>query len=122
MPHGVVVLMSVGKSTPIIKSVLFPPNIARNWGLSRISMLINTPLTGGIQSNPLPPRSQHYSETDGSITFEPIPADYSILTLHTLPPTGGDTLWASGYEVYDRLSPSWQRFIDGLTATYSQPG
>ena len=67
--------------------------------------------------------SQFYiSRLTESITFEPIPADYSILTLHTLPPTGGDTLWASGYEVYDRLSPTWQRFVDGLTATYSQPG
>ena len=85
-------------------------------------MLINTPPTDGIQSNPPHLISSNYSETDGSITFEPIPADYSILTLHTLPPTGGDTLWASGYEVYDRLSPPWQRFADGLTATYSQPG
>jgi alpha-ketoglutarate-dependent taurine dioxygenase len=59
---------------------------------------------------------------DISITFEPIPADYSILTLHTLPKTGGDTLWASGYDLYDRLSPPWKKFIDGLTATYAQPG
>jgi len=85
-------------------------------------MLINTLPTDGIQSNPPHLISSNYSETDGSITFEPIPADYSILTLHTLPPTGGDTLWASGYEVYDRLSPPWQRFVDGLTATYNQPG
>jgi hypothetical protein len=32
-----------------------------------------------------------------SITFEPVPSDYAILKIHTLPPTGGDTLWASGY-------------------------
>jgi alpha-ketoglutarate-dependent taurine dioxygenase len=62
------------------------------------------------------------SEIDRSITFEPVPADYSILTLHTLPPTGGDTLWGSGYDLYDKLSPTWQRFADGLTATYAQPG
>jgi len=63
-----------------------------------------------------------WTQSDGSITFEPIPADYSILTLHTLPPTGGDTLWGSGYDLYDRLSPTWQKFVDGLTATYAQPG
>ena len=56
------------------------------------------------------------------ITFEPIPADYSILKLHTLPKTGGDTLFASGYDLYDRISPPWKSFIDGLTATYAQPG
>ena len=32
-----------------------------------------------------------------------------------------DTLWASGYEVYDRFSPAYQKFLDGLTATYAQP-
>jgi hypothetical protein len=34
---------------------------------------------------------------------------------------GGDTLWASGYEAFDRLSPVWQRFAEGLTATHHQP-
>ena len=33
-----------------------------------------------------------------------------------------DTLWASGYELYDRLSKPYQSFLDGLTATYAQPG
>jgi alpha-ketoglutarate-dependent taurine dioxygenase len=33
-----------------------------------------------------------------------------------------DTLWASGYELYDRLSTPYQRFFDNLTATYAQPG
>lgn len=55
------------------------------------------------------------------ITFEPVPSDYAILRLTELPRTGGDTLWASGYELYDRLSPAYQKFIEGLTATYAQP-
>ena len=52
------------------------------------------------------------------ITFEPVPSDYAMLKIHTLPPTGGDTLWASGYELYDRLSPAMQVFLEGLTATH----
>jgi alpha-ketoglutarate-dependent taurine dioxygenase len=55
------------------------------------------------------------------ITFEPVPSDYAILKLTDLPALGGDTLWASGYEVYDRFSPAYQKFLDGLTATYAQP-
>ncbi|KAF2851520.1 taurine catabolism dioxygenase [Plenodomus tracheiphilus IPT5] len=55
------------------------------------------------------------------ITFEPVPSDYALLRLTELPKTGGDTLWASGYELYDRLSPPYQRFFESLTATYSQP-
>ncbi|KJA15909.1 hypothetical protein HYPSUDRAFT_207494 [Hypholoma sublateritium FD-334 SS-4] len=52
------------------------------------------------------------------ITFEPIPSDYAILKLHTLPPVGGDTLWASGYEAYDKLSKPYQKFLEGLTAEH----
>lgn len=33
-----------------------------------------------------------------------------------------DTLWASGYELYDRLSEPYQKFFESLTATYAQPG
>ncbi|KAJ5690317.1 Taurine catabolism dioxygenase TauD/TfdA [Penicillium macrosclerotiorum] len=69
-------------------------------------------------------------EWHSDITFEPIPSDYTALRLTELPKTGGansltpfpkDTLWASGYEVYDRLSEPYQKFLDGLTATYAQP-
>lgn len=56
------------------------------------------------------------------ITFEPIPSDYALLRLTELPKTGGDTLWASGYEVYDRISPTYQKFLETLTATCAQPG
>lgn len=56
------------------------------------------------------------------ITFEPIPSDYALLKLTQLPATGGDTLWASGYELYDRISPTLRSFLDTLTGYYAQPG
>ncbi|PGH13581.1 hypothetical protein AJ79_03574 [Helicocarpus griseus UAMH5409] len=56
------------------------------------------------------------------ITFEPVPSDYAILRLTELPASGGDTMWASGYEVYDRISKPYQKFLETLTATYAQPG
>lgn len=52
------------------------------------------------------------------ISFEPAPSDYAMLRIHTLPATGGDTLWASGYEVYKRLSPPVASMLEGLTATH----
>ncbi|KAL9623142.1 MAG: hypothetical protein Q9160_002457 [Pyrenula sp. 1 TL-2023] len=55
------------------------------------------------------------------ITFEPVPSDYAMLRLTELPKTGGDTLWASGYELYDRISTPYQKFLESLTATYAQP-
>ncbi|KAH8433178.1 TauD/TfdA dioxygenase family protein [Aspergillus melleus] len=52
---------------------------------------------------------------------EVIPSDYSLLRLVELPKGGGgDTLWASGYEIYDRISKPYQRFLETLTATCAQ--
>ncbi|KAI5207810.1 taurine dioxygenase family protein [Aureobasidium subglaciale] len=56
------------------------------------------------------------------IQFEPVPADYTSLRLTQLPKSGGDTVWASGYEIYDRFSPAYQKFFEGLTATFSGDG
>ena len=43
----------------------------------------------------------------------------SVLHLHTVPPTGGDTLFASMYAAYDALSPRLQTYLAGLTALHS---
>lgn len=56
------------------------------------------------------------------IQFEPRPADYTSLRLTQLPSSGGDTLWASGYELYDRFSKHYQEFLEGLTATFVADG
>ncbi|CAO1624232.1 unnamed protein product [Parajaminaea phylloscopi] len=60
-------------------------------------------------------------EWHSDVTFEPVPADYSSLLVHTGPETGGDTLFSSGYEVYDLLSPAFRTFAEGLTGRFAQP-
>jgi len=42
----------------------------------------------------------------------------SILYLHTVPETGGDTVFASMYAAYDALSERMQAFLGELTATH----
>jgi alpha-ketoglutarate-dependent taurine dioxygenase len=54
-------------------------------------------------------------------TFETAPSDFSFLKMEETPPHGGDTLWCSGYEIYDRMSPSFRSYLETLTATCSQP-
>ncbi|ORY54463.1 hypothetical protein BCR35DRAFT_272155, partial [Leucosporidium creatinivorum] len=54
-------------------------------------------------------------------TFERCPADYSFLKLHETPSSGGDTMFASATEVYDRISPSFRGYLETLTATCAQP-
>jgi taurine dioxygenase len=52
------------------------------------------------------------------LSCDPIPPMGSILHIHTLPPTGGDTLFSSMYAAYDALSPQLQNYLEGLTATH----
>ncbi|KAK3332889.1 hypothetical protein B0T19DRAFT_112959 [Cercophora scortea] len=66
-------------------------------------------------------RQSGKTQWHSDITFEPIPSDYALLRLTQLPETGGDTLWASGYELYDRISPTLRGFLDTLTGYYAQP-
>jgi alpha-ketoglutarate-dependent taurine dioxygenase len=70
------------------------------------------------------PNKRRYDSAQwhSDIQFEPAPADYTSLRLTQLPKTGGDTLWASGYDLYDRFSPAYQKFFEGLTATYIGSG
>lgn len=35
-----------------------------------------------------------------------------------MPPVGGDTLWASGYSAYEKLSPDFRKLIDAKQAVY----
>jgi len=60
-------------------------------------------------------------EWHSDCTFEVCPADFSFLLMQETPPHGGDTLWCSGYELYDRISPSFRGYLETLTATCAQP-
>lgn len=73
------------------------------------------------------------------IQSEQVPSDYTCLRLVELPFVGGglfafnhvpihytdslvpDTLWASGYEVYDRISEPMRKFLEQHTANYTAP-
>ncbi|KAF4426561.1 taurine dioxygenase [Fusarium acutatum] len=67
-------------------------------------------------------RKQGAASWHSDIQFEQYPADYTSLRLTKLPAGGGDTLWASGYELYDRFSDPYRKFFEGLTATFSGEG
>jgi taurine dioxygenase len=52
------------------------------------------------------------------VSCDPEPPLGSILRIHTLPETGGDTVFASMYAAYEALSEPMRRFLDGLTAVH----
>lgn len=73
------------------------------------------------------------------ITFEPVPASYASLRLKETPSerpdavkasrpqagaiggSGGDTIWASGYALAEKVSPEFLTYLERLTGEYSQP-
>ncbi|MDD9902835.1 MAG: TauD/TfdA family dioxygenase [Rhodospirillaceae bacterium] len=62
-----------------------------------------------------------FSEGNGwhsDVSCDAEPPMGSILRLHTLPATGGDTLFCNTYLVYDNLSASMKTHLDGLTAIH----
>lgn len=64
--------------------------------------------------------TRHSEYWHSDITFEPVPSDYTALKITELPPTGGDTLFANGYALLEKFSPSLREYLETLTATYSQ--
>lgn len=52
------------------------------------------------------------------LVHEKQPAGITHLHLDAIPQTGGDTAWSSGYAAYDKLSPAFQKFLDGKTAIF----
>ncbi|KAK3505358.1 hypothetical protein B0T13DRAFT_36617 [Neurospora crassa] len=58
------------------------------------------------------------SNWHSDLVHERQPAGITHLHNDTVPPTGGDTLWASGYSAYEKLSPEFRKIIDGKYAVY----
>lgn len=87
--------------------------------VSTISSLQRKKLFGADAKNK---RRYDSAQWHSDIQFEACPADYTSLRLTQLPKWGGDTLWASGYDIYDSFSQPYQKFFDGLTATFIGEG
>jgi len=62
------------------------------------------------------PTDNNFWHTD--VTFIDTPPMGSILAARQLPPTGGDTMWASMTTAFDALSTPMQRFLEGLEAVH----
>jgi sulfonate dioxygenase len=64
----------------------------------------------------------HHSNGDlwhTDVSYERQPPGTTTLKIDTLPPVGGDTLWASAYVAYEKLSPAIQKLLEGLEAVHS---
>jgi len=106
--------LSVGK--PVTSTVHRHPISESNAEYGDEVSIISSKM--GIAVANLKENQRASREWHSDISFEPVPADYTMLKLHTVPSTGGDTLWGSGYEAYDRLSERMKAFVEPLTALH----
>jgi len=58
------------------------------------------------------------SRWHSDLVHEKHPAGITHLHNDVVPTVGGDTLWASGYAAYSKLSPEFRKIIDGREAIY----
>ncbi|WVR05905.1 hypothetical protein IAU60_002931 [Kwoniella sp. DSM 27419] len=72
--------------------------------------------TNGLEVDYKSPFGTQKWHTD--LTHEPQPPGVTHLHLDHIPGIGGDTLWASGYAAYDKLSPAFQKLIEPLEGLY----
>lgn len=85
-----------------------------------IGTISNKPDATGRQISFLDERSTLASSGwHSDVSFEVVPSAYTILRMHTLPKTGGDTLWNSCHSTYDALTPPLAALLEKLTATHS---
>ena len=65
-------------------------------------------------------KSKHVAgeEWHSDVSCDPEPPMGSILYLTEVPPEGGDTLFASMYAAYEKLSPPIRTLVEGLTAIH----
>ncbi|CCH40887.1 Alpha-ketoglutarate-dependent sulfonate dioxygenase [Wickerhamomyces ciferrii] len=57
------------------------------------------------------------SNWHADLTHELQPPSVTHLHLDAIPSIGGDTNWSSGYAAYDKLSPAFQKFLEGKVVT-----
>jgi taurine dioxygenase len=60
----------------------------------------------------------HQNNWHTDVTFIETPPFGSVLYADDVPPSGGDTLWASSYAAFEALSPPLQNFLTGLHAVH----
>jgi taurine dioxygenase len=87
---------------------------------------------GPIYPNPTSPKADGYPDVTELVTYDgrspdivhfdtsyvEVPPTASLMTIVKSPPIGGDTLWSSGYALYESLSDAMRDFVEGLSVRY----
>uniref|UniRef100_K3W7K6 TauD/TfdA-like domain-containing protein n=1 Tax=Globisporangium ultimum (strain ATCC 200006 / CBS 805.95 / DAOM BR144) TaxID=431595 RepID=K3W7K6_GLOUD len=94
-----------------------PLHIHQNLGHPEVVVVQNSVETSAVVA-----KNQLYfveNEWHSDVCYERQPPSYTLFKVLTSPPEGGGTLWSSSYEAYERLTPPFKAFLEGLTAIHS---
>ncbi|KAG2507372.1 hypothetical protein BBI17_008948 [Phytophthora kernoviae] len=75
-----------------------------------------------VESSAAVLKRHHYDPVNAwhtDVSYERQPPSYTTLKVLSTPDVGGDTLWADAYAAYDRLTPAFRKFVEGLVAAHS---
>lgn len=104
------------------------PGVHKEFG-QRFGELHSHPAAPGVDGHPeillLINRGKPANITEvwhSDVSCEAEPPSISILQAKELPSAGGDTMWASQYEAYDRLSDGMKEMLEPLDAVHSAFG
>lgn len=99
-----------------VNADILQPQTPQVPGLPGVTVIWPALFAQGRETNFRKPGGAAHWHTD--LVHERQPAGITHLHNDTVPPVGGDTLWASGYSAYEKLSPEFRKFIDGKHAVY----
>ena len=93
---------------------------------ARFGELVAHPNDPGVEGHPevMPIHADRNSvratgeQWHSDVSCDPKPPMGSILRMHTVPETGGDTLFSNMYAAYGALSDRFRALLDGLTAVH----
>ncbi len=104
------------------------PEAHKNFS-RRFGELLQVPFVKALEGHPeILPVKRAASETSkrnfgglwhSDMSYSRTPPLGSVLYSKVIPPTGGDTMWASMYLAYESLSPAMQTMLEGLRAVHS---
>lgn len=112
----------------VVRDQHLAPSAQKEFG-QRFGELHSHPAAPGVDGHPeillLVNRGKPANITEvwhSDVSCEAEPPSISILQAKQLPPAGGDTMWASQYEAYERLSDGMKAMLEPLDAVHAAFG
>lgn len=107
------------RATSNISPVSFPPTISLRLWLTQITSVLREKGREPFRAEYRVEDQLSYTLWHSDVSYERQPPGTTFFWLLDQPEVGGDTLFLSQVEAYNRLSPGFQKTLEGLRAVHS---